>query len=400
MTPLLGKKILLGITGGIAAYKSAILLRLLIKSGAMVQVVMTAGAEAFVTPLTFQALSGMPVKTELLDTEAEAAMGHIELAKWADMVVVAPASADFIARLAGGIANDLLSTLCLATAAPIAIAPAMNHQMWAADSTQTNIKLLNDRKIHILGPAIGDQACGDVGPGRMLEAEQLSSAIDKLFQVSRILAGKKVLLTAGPTYEAIDPVRFIGNRSSGKMGYALAQAFIEAGAEVTLVSGPTSISMEHLQPIMVESAKEMQAAVHSHLKGQDIFVGCAAVADYSVLNPASEKLKKSSQQLVLTLEKNPDIIIEVASSEIRPKLVIGFAAETENLVENATSKLHNKGLDMVCANDVSGEKTGFGSDLNRLILVTDNTQLILELAPKQQQAVKIVEKISDLLAAK
>jgi len=314
MTPLLGKKILLGITGGIAAYKSAYLLRLLIKSGATVQVVMTAGAEAFVTPLTFQALSGLPVKTELLDTEAEAAMGHIELAKWADMVVIAPASADFLARLSGGIANDLLSTLCLATAAPIAVAPAMNQQMWSAESTQANIQLLIQRKVHILGPATGDQACGDIGPGRMLEAEQLSQAVEELLQVSRALMGKKVLITAGPTYEAIDPVRYIGNRSSGKMGYALAQAFIEVGAKVTLVSGPTSIIMEHLQPIMVESAREMQSAVTAHLKGQDIFVGCAAVADYYVTNPASEKLKKSTQQLVLTLEKNPDIIIEVASS--------------------------------------------------------------------------------------
>jgi phosphopantothenoylcysteine decarboxylase/phosphopantothenate--cysteine ligase len=400
MTPLLGKKILLGITGGIAAYKSAYLLRLLIKSGATVQVVMTAAAEAFVTPLTYQALSGLPVKTELLDSEAEAAMGHIELAKWADLIVIAPASADFLARLAGGIANDLLSTLCLATAAPIAVAPAMNQQMWAAESTQANLEALIQRKVHILGPAIGDQACGDVGLGRMLEAEQLNLAIEELLQVSRLLAGKKVLITAGPTFEAIDPVRYIGNRSSGKMGYALAQAFVEAGAEVTLVSGPTALSMEHLQPIMVESANQMQSAVNNHLKGQDIFVGCAAVADYHVLNPASEKLKKSDQQLVLTLEKNPDIIIEVASSEIRPKLVIGFAAETENVIQNATSKLHKKGLDMICANDVSGQNTGFGSEFNQLILITSDSQETLKLTPKPRQAAKIVEKITDMLATK
>ncbi len=397
MTPLLGKNILLGITGGIAAYKSAVLLRLLIKSGATVQVVMTPAAEAFVTPLTFQALSGLAVKTELLDTEAEAAMGHIELAKWADLIIIAPASADFLAKLAAGTANDLLSTLCLASAAPIAVAPAMNQQMWAAQSTQSNLKLLAQRNIHILGPASGDQACGDIGLGRMLEADELSLEVEQILSVTRHLAGKKVLITAGPTYEAIDPVRYIGNRSSGKMGYALAQAFLEAGAEVILISGPTALNPEHLQPIMVESAIEMQQQVMSNLKGQDIFIGCAAVADYRVIEPAQQKIKKSSQQLVLTLEKNPDIIIEVASSEIRPKLVIGFAAETENVIKNAQTKLSKKGLDMVCANDVSGEQTGFGSDLNQLIVVTKNHHETLELTSKSQQAVTLVEKIAHLL---
>jgi len=398
MTPLLGKNLILGISGGIAAYKSAYLLRLLIKSGAQVQVVMTTAAEAFVTPLTFQALSGLPVKTDLLDSEAEAAMGHIELAKWADLVVVAPASADFLAKLANGIANDLLSTLCLATSAPIAVAPAMNQQMWAAKSTQSNLQLLAKRNINIFGPASGEQACGDFGVGRMLEAEELSLAIEKVIGVSRVLAGKKVLITAGPTYEAIDPVRFIGNRSSGKMGYALAQSFLEAGAEVTLISGPTAIQNNHLQPLMVESAEQMLQQVMSHLESQDVFVGCAAVADYKVVNPADQKLKKTTQQLVLTLEKNPDIIKQVASSEIRPKLVIGFAAETQNVAENARNKLQHKQLDMVCANDVAAENTGFGSDLNRLLLITKDDQETLELASKVHQAAKIVAKITRLLS--
>ncbi len=398
MTPLLGKRIILGITGGIAAYKSAELLRLLIKAGAQVQVVMTPGAQDFITPLTFQALSGKAVRTELLDTEAEAAMGHIELAKWADLIVIAPASADFLARLAGGIANDLLSTLCLATATPIAVAPAMNQQMWAAVSTQSNIEVLKKRDMQVWGPASGEQACGDIGLGRMVEPEDLSLSIEAFLGVSRQLEGKRVLITAGPTYEAIDPVRFIGNRSSGKMGYALAQAFLEAGAEVTLVSGPTALKMEHLEPIMVESAREMQQQVMEQLDSQHIFVGCAAVSDYAVAEPASQKIKKSSDQLVLTLVKNPDIITEVASSEIRPKLVVGFAAETENVAENASLKLASKGLDMICANDVSAEDTGFGSDLNRLILVTASEQQLLELASKTKQAEQIVEKITQLLS--
>jgi phosphopantothenoylcysteine decarboxylase/phosphopantothenate--cysteine ligase len=350
MLSLIHKQILLGITGGIAAYKSAELCRLLIKAGAEVRVVMTQAACEFITPLTMQALSGNRVHTELLDEEAEAAMGHIELARWADLVLIAPASADFISKLAHGEANDLLSTLCLATTAPIAIAPAMNQAMWGNQNTQNNLTALNNNNtnnIHVLGPAEGEQACGENGPGRMLEPAELLEQASKFFQTGA-LAGLKVCITAGPTREAIDPVRYISNHSSGKMGYAIAQAAIEAGAVVTLISGPVNLSTPpHAQVIHVESAEQMfNAAMENDC---DIFIGVAAVADYRPQQIAKNKIKKSSDTMHLELVKNPDILASIAAQTHKP-FCVGFAAETENLKDNALAKLKTKNIDLVIAN--------------------------------------------------
>jgi len=333
-------KILVGITGGIAAYKSPDLVRRLKESGADVRVVMTKAAIAFINPLTLQAVSGHPVSSDLLDPKAEAAMGHIELARWADLVLIAPATADIIARLAMGMANDLLSTLCVATTAPIAIAPAMNLQMWANAATQDNIKLLIQRNYTILGPDKGEQACGETGLGRMLEPIQLAAECE-LFDVdeNQLLAGKKVLITAGPTQEAIDPVRYLSNHSSGKMGFEIAKAAFLAGAEVTLVTGPVTIETLHsIHRVDVTTALEMHQQVLEHIDDQHIFIGCAAVADYRVCEIAQQKIKKNDQQLVLTMVENPDIINTVSQLKKKPYCV-GFAAETTDVINHAKKKL-------------------------------------------------------------
>ncbi|HFB65247.1 MAG TPA: bifunctional phosphopantothenoylcysteine decarboxylase/phosphopantothenate--cysteine ligase CoaBC [Aeromonadales bacterium] len=396
---LYGKQIILGITGGIAAYKSADLLRRLIKAGATVQVVMTKGAQAFLTPLTFQALSGLAVRTDLLDTESEAAMGHIELAKWADLVLIAPCSADFMAKLANGLADDLLSTLCLATDAPVAIAPAMNQQMYKTAVTQQNLLRLNQQQRLIWGPASGVQACGDQGPGRMEEPEILFARVAHQFKLTNTLQGINVLLTAGPTQEAIDPVRYIGNRSSGKMGYALAEALQEAGANVCLISGPVNLPSPVADCVKVQTADEMYQQVFARIAEQDIFIGCAAVADYKVKEIATQKIKKNDKQLALTLIKNPDIISEVATFENRPTLVVGFAAETENLLDNASAKLLRKNLDLICANDVGSLTTGFASDQNKILLLMRSSEEHIEseqlpLASKKELSKQIVNIIA------
>ncbi|KXS51076.1 bifunctional phosphopantothenoylcysteine decarboxylase/phosphopantothenate--cysteine ligase CoaBC [Marinobacter persicus] len=362
------QRILLGITGGIAAYKSAELVRLLKKAGAEVRVVMTGGAEAFVRPLTFQALSGEPVRTSLLDPEAEAGMGHIELAKWADRVVVAPASADFLARLAHGLADDLLTTVCCATEAPIAVAPAMNQAMWKNHRNQRNMALLaDDPQISVWGPGQGDQACGDTGLGRMLEPEDLA---DRLLNAvgaipAGVLAGKRLVITAGPTREPIDPVRYISNHSSGKMGYAIAEAAAQAGASVTLVSGPVSIPVpEGVQVVPVETAEEMLAASQKAVdEGCDVFVATAAVADYRPESQAANKIKKSSESMNLSLVRNPDTLASVAARPDAP-FTVGFAAETSDVEHYATDKMRRKKLDMIVANDVSSPGLGFNSDRN------------------------------------
>ena len=329
---LAGKKILLGVTAGIAAYKSPDLVRRLRERGAEVQVVMTAGAREFVTPLTFQAVSGRAVRDELFDSAAEAAMGHIELARWADAVLVAPATADFLAKLAHGRADDLLSTLCLATSAPLHVAPAMNQQMWANPATAANVALLKDRGVVILGPGVGDQACGETGPGRMLEPDQLAELTLSRLSADRVLAGLKVVVSAGPTRERLDPVRFISNRSSGKMGYAVAQAARDAGATVVLVSGPVGIDPPSgVEFVAVESAQQMHDAVHRALAAADIYIGAAAVADYQAPLVAAQKIRKTADKMQLELVKAPDILASVAALTSGRPFVVGFAAETENV---------------------------------------------------------------------
>jgi phosphopantothenoylcysteine decarboxylase/phosphopantothenate--cysteine ligase len=393
MYQLAGKRILLGVTGGIAAYKSAVLLRLLLKHGADVRVVMTHGACEFITPLTFQALSGKPVYTELLDLDAESAMGHIELARWADLILIAPASANFIARYGNGFAEDLLSTLCLATTAPVLLAPAMNQQMWLNSATQENLEKLKSRNVNILGPAEGDQACGENGPGRMLEAEEIALLTAKSFQTN-ILTGSRVLVTAGPTREAIDPVRYISNRSSGKMGYAVAVAAIEAGAEVSLVSGPVNLSEpERIKVTKVDSAEEMHSAVMQQISDADIFISAAAVADYSLENISVQKIKKSDDSFQLKLKKNPDILAAVSALQNAP-FSVGFAAETENLEINAQLKLQVKKLDMIAANQV-GENQGFDVDTNTLTVYWKTGQIQLEQAPKTRLARSLISLIAD-----
>ena len=390
MTSLANKQILLGVTGGIAAYKSADLVRRLQDAGASVQVVMTPAAQEFITPLTMQALSGNPVHTQLLDPEAEAGMGHIQLARWADLVLIAPATADFMARLTQGMGNDLLTSICLATAAPIAIAPAMNQGMWHNQATQTNLDTLIKRKIHIFGPAEGGQACGDVGPGRMLEPLQLVDAAASLF-TSGSLAGKKVVITAGPTREALDPVRYLSNYSSGKMGYALAQAAAEAGAETILISGPTQLATPpRVKRIDVISAEDMHKASLAAAQGCDVFIAAAAVADYRPAQIAAQKMKKGeSETLTLSLVKNPDIVASIAALEPKP-FTIGFAAESENLLDYARSKLQRKNLDLVVANDISDNNIGFNSDNNAVTLVEKNTATEISQRSKQQLARELI----------
>lgn len=390
---LANKHILLGVTGSIAAYKAAELVRRLREGGAEVRVVLSAGGAEFVTPLTFQALSGNPVHSELLDTEAEAAMGHIALARWADAVVIAPASANVIARLAQGRADDLLAAVCLATEVPVAVAPAMNQQMWANAATQDNLQRLRARRIHQFGPAEGGQACGETGLGRMLEADDIARHTAGLFDTGA-LAGLQVLLTAGPTQEAIDPVRYLSNRSSGRMGYAVAQAAAEAGARVTLVSGPTALATPpRVERIDVRSAKEMHTAVLARTTDADIFIATAAVADYRPVAPVQQKIKKTADNLSLELVRNPDILADVAALTDGP-LTVGFAAETENLLEYARDKLARKGLDMIAANRV-GNGLGFEAEENALSVIDAEGVTELAQAPKTQLARRLIARIAE-----
>jgi phosphopantothenoylcysteine decarboxylase/phosphopantothenate--cysteine ligase len=398
MSSLTDKRILLGVTGGIAAYKSAELVRRLRERGAEVQVVMTRAACEFVTPLTFQALSGRPVYTQLLDHDSEAGMGHIELARWADVILIAPASADFLARLAHGLADDLLSTLCLAADVPILAAPAMNRQMWAAPATRANSRTLVDSGVVLLGPGAGDQACGETGPGRMLEVAELITALEGHFH-SDLLAGRRILITAGPTREAIDPVRYISNRSSGRMGYAIARAAHEAGASVILVSGPVTLAApERVRRVMVESAEQMRDEVLRDLDGVDIFIAAAAVADFRSGDVAQQKIKKKDPTLTLKLEQNPDILAEVAA-RAQPPFTVGFAAETEALDKHARAKLAQKKLDMIAANRV-GPGLAFDSEDNALELFWQDGGLSLEKASKDKLARRLVRVVAERYYAK
>ncbi|WP_342595253.1 bifunctional phosphopantothenoylcysteine decarboxylase/phosphopantothenate--cysteine ligase CoaBC [Salinicola lusitanus] len=410
---LAGTRILLGISAGIAAYKSAHLARLLKKTGAEVRVVMTEGAQAFITPLTLQALTGEPVRTSLLDPEAEAGMGHIELAKWADIILIAPATADLMARLAHGHADDLLTTLCLATEARCLMAPAMNQAMWRHPATLANADRLQQLGWALLGPDAGDQACGDVGLGRMLEPETIlarllgelepgQEAASRVMPVHRDLDGKRVVITAGPTREALDPVRYLSNHSSGKMGYALAAACVERGASVTLVSGPVTLSTPPgVERIEVTSAVEMLTAVESCMPC-DLFIGCAAVADYRAAAVSEHKLKKTGDAGGLTLElvRNPDIVATIAARADRP-FTVGFAAETQSLETHAGSKLERKRLDLIVANDVSLEGVGFGGDDNAATLLWREREgtrhHALPRQPKTALANAIVDHIADRL---
>jgi len=397
MSSLSNKHILLGVTGGIAAYKSAELIRKLRDGGAVVRVVMTAAAQEFITPLTLQALSGNPVHTSMLDPEAEAAMGHIELARWADLLLVAPASADFIARLTQGQGDDLLTTLCLACNAPLLLAPAMNQAMWQDPATQANIDTLTSRGIHMTGPAEGSQACGDVGPGRMEEPVNIAEAAATLFP-SQALSGRRVVITAGPTREAIDPVRYISNHSSGKMGFALAAAAAEAGAITTLISGPVQLpTPERVTRIDVTSAQDMLEASLAQTPDSDIFIACAAVADYRPLEAATQKIKKQhSDEMTLVMTKNPDIVSTVAAMTENRPFTVGFAAETQDVLAYAKDKLQRKKLDVIIANDVSDLSIGFNSNENAVTLVTSETQQALPQASKQQLARQLIEAIANL----
>ena len=394
-----GKRVLLGITGGIAAYKSPDLVRRLRERGAEVQVVMTAAAARFVTATTFQAVSGRSVRTDLWDAAAEAAMGHIELARWADAVLIAPASADFLARLASGRADDLLATLCLATEAPIAVAPAMNHLMWANAATRANVAQLAARGVAVLGPGAGEQACGEVGEGRMLEPPELAEQLAALVAAGAELANVRVLITAGPTRERLDPVRFISNRSSGKMGFAVAQAARAAGAEVVLVAGPVSLpTPPGVRRIDVESAADMLGAVLRELPGTHVFVSTAAVADYRPLRAAQHKIKKTSETLELSLERTPDVLATVAARADRP-FVVGFAAETESVEQNARAKLLKKNLDMIAANEV-GDAKAFDAEENQLIVLARGARYELGRAGKLALARGLVTLIARELAAR
>jgi phosphopantothenoylcysteine decarboxylase/phosphopantothenate--cysteine ligase len=392
MQPLRGRQILLGITAGIAAYKAAELARLLIRDGASVRVVMTRSAAEFIGPLTLQAITGEVVRDRLFDPAHEAAMGHIELARWADLVLVAPATADFISQAASGAAPDLLTTLCLATTAPVFVAPAMNQAMWRHPATTANVAVLRERGVTVLGPEAGEQACGDVGPGRMLEPGQLADAVRRHFAAGR-LAGRRVLVTAGPTREKVDPVRYLGNRSSGKMGFAVADALCREGAEVTLVSGPVSLATPPgVARVDIESAREMLVAVEAGLPGVDIFVACAAVADFRPVDAAENKIKKTaSPSLTLVLERNPDILATVAARDDAP-FCVGFAAETEDVAAYARTKLEAKGLDMIAANRV-GESLGFERDDNALLVLWPGGEKALPTQPKSQLAAALVELI-------
>jgi len=388
--------VLLGVGGGIAAYKSADLVRRLRERGAEVRVVMTGSATRFVAPATFQAVSGQPVRTSLWDEAAEAAMGHIELARWADRVLVAPATADLLARLAHGLADDLLTTLCLATEAPLFLAPAMNRAMWAHPATRANLDLLVARGATVLGPASGDQACGEVGEGRMLEPAELAGRV--LAPPALLLAGRRVLVTAGPTYEDIDPVRFIGNRSSGRMGFAVAAAAVAMGARVQLVAGPCALpTPPGVVRTDVRSAAEMHQVVLAALPGQDLFVAAAAVADFTPARVAAHKLKKDGGAPALALLPTPDILADVAARAERP-FVLGFAAETEALEANARAKLERKRLDMIAANAV-GDGQGFDREDNALLVLWPGGSATLERAPKPVLATRLLALAAERMQA-
>lgn len=397
MATLSGQNILLGVTGGIAAYKACELVRELKSRGSDVRVAMTPAAREFVTPLSFQALSGHPVSENLLDPDEESAMSHIALARWADRIVVAPASADFMARLAAGMADDLLSTLCLARSAPLILAPAMNQAMWLNAATQANAATLRARGVTLLGPAEGAQACGDTGPGRMMEPQEIADHLEGLASPGP-LRGIRVLVTAGPTREAIDPVRYLTNRSSGKMGYAVAEAALAAGARVTLVSGPTGLNIpKGARRIEVESAADMHEAVMAEVNQCDLFIAAAAVADYAP-EIAPQKLKKSSAEMALSLHRTPDILAEVAALPKRP-FTVGFAAETENLEAHAREKLVAKNLDLIAANQV-GEGLGFDVDDNALLVLWAEGHLHLDRAPKRRLAENLISLIAEHYHAK
>jgi phosphopantothenoylcysteine decarboxylase/phosphopantothenate--cysteine ligase len=399
MGTLVNKRVLLGVTGGIAAYKSADLVRRLRDAGAEVRCVMTQAAQEFITPLTLQAVSGNAVHLHLLDTEAEHAMGHIELARWADAVVVAPASANFIAKLAQGRADDLLSTLCLAAQSPVALAPAMNQQMWLNAATQDNIATLRRRGLRVFGPAEGSQACGDVGPGRMLEPAEIARLTAELFGTGA-LDGLTVVVTAGPTWEAIDPVRGLTNKSSGKMGYAIAAAAAEAGGRVVLVSGPTALANpERVRTVRVSSAQEMHDAVHEHVRGAQVFIGAAAVADYRPLAVSDTKIKKDAERMTLELVRNPDILASVAALK-SPPFTVGFAAETEEVERNARAKLERKNVDLVAGNLVGVAGRGFEADENGLLLVDRDGVTELPVQGKDKLARALVNEIARRLATR
>jgi phosphopantothenoylcysteine decarboxylase/phosphopantothenate--cysteine ligase len=389
-------RILLGVTGGIAAYKSPDLVRRLIERGAEVQVVMTASAQRFVSPMSFQAVSGRPTRNDLWDGTAEAAMGHIELARWAQLVLIAPASADFIARLAGGRADDLLSTLCIATEAPIMIAPAMNRVMWANKATQANVELLVSRGVRILGPAAGNQACGEVGAGRMWEPVKLAESVLEPPANAGLLAGLNVVITAGPTRERLDPVRYLTNRSSGKMGFAVAAAAREAGAHVTMVTGPVQLpTPAGVTRINVESARDMFAAVHRHIADADVFIAAAAVADFQPASVAKQKIKKQGAPVSIELEPAPDIVKSVADMAKRP-FVVGFAAETNDIEANARSKLKRKKLDMIAANEV-GDGIAFDCEDNALTVIWPGGKAEVARGPKIDVARELIALIAKRL---
>jgi phosphopantothenoylcysteine decarboxylase/phosphopantothenate--cysteine ligase len=394
-------RILLGVSGGIAAYKAAELVRRLREGGAAVRVVMTQGATQFVTPLTFQALSGEPVRTSLWDDAAEAAMGHIELARWATKIIVAPASADVIARLAGGQADDLLATICLASEAPLVIAPAMNRVMWANAAVQANVETLRQRGVEILGPGAGDQACGETGDGRMWEATQIAAAV-LTPRAAPTFAGRRVLITAGPTFEDLDPVRYLGNRSSGRMGYAIAAAAHAAGAEVTLVSGPVSLpTPAGVHRLDVRSAEQMRAAVFGALDGQDVFIATAAVADFRPQSRATSKIKKTgSEGITLELVLNPDILAEVAARSSARPFVVGFAAETDDMERYARGKLERKKLDMIAANHVGANDCGFDSERNALSVYWADGGAEIPVADKRVVAQRLLALIDQRLQAR
>lgn len=406
--------ILLGVTGSIAAYKSPDLVRRLKEVGFDVRVVMSAGGQSFVTPLTLQAVSGYPVVYDLLDPQHEAGMGHIELARWADLILIAPASANTIAKIAGGFASDLLSAICLATEKPMMLAPGMNRLMWNNPATEENVSRLKARGVTVLTPGSGEQACGEIGAGRMPEPLEIREAVLQFFadlkraktmitseELTLPFLGKKIVITAGPTVEEIDPVRYISNYSSGKMGYALAAAANTLGASVTLISGPVALTApEGVTLVKVKSANDMMSATWDATRGTDIFIAAAAVADYGVTDRSDEKLKKTddSDTLTLTFKKNPDILATIAKGEGRPSLCIGFAAETHNIEANAQAKLQRKNVDMICLNDVSGGKV-FGEDRNEMVLYTQAGNIIpISKADKSIVAEKIMDAIVTLLS--
>ena len=390
----MAKQIIVGICAGIAAYKSAEVVRLLCKNGYSVRVVMTESALQFITPLTFEALSGHRVYTHVFDAQHESAMDHIELARWADDLLIAPATADFIAKLRCGIADDLLSTLCLATTAPITIAPAMNHQMWLNSATQDNINLIKQRGIMLIGPASGSQACGETGLGRMTEPQQIVAQLHASSSADKVLAGAHVLISAGPTREPLDPVRFISNHSSGKMGYALAQAATDAGAKVTLISGPVAINAPEVSRIIqVETAQHMLDAVLDHITHNNIYMATAAVADYTPESVSSSKIKKSAKTMTVELRKTEDILSTVAVSNPHV-FTVGFAAETNNLEQYARSKFVEKNLNMIIANQVGLPDRGFDSDDNAVSVFWENGQQAFSLQPKKQLATGLIDLIA------